>query len=515
MLVPLTEVLAFPSFRAADATVVIGDAESAMVRWVHSSEVYEMGHLLAGGEVLLSSGLGLHGRSAEQLATYIETLADAGCVALALELGRSLFTVPEPILTAARHRGLIVITLGSVVPFERMVEDFHEFLLQRKLGTARGGDALWRALLSTVVAGQGMRALLDEISRAAGCAVELIDAHGDLVEHSRIRSVDSADGTQMVVADVQAASGPAGRLVLRGKRTRRRSALVERAAVAVALELGRHPTPGEFPSPAQAVIADLAAGTLTSGGDVLRRLQDAGWQPTPGQHVVAVAVETDARTPAAELVPHVVDAFTPTVGRVLGGAVGSNVVVLMRTPPSPASTRALVEEVASALPPSAAGSRPLVGVSEATADAASLSSAVTSSREVLRCARRVGTDGDVLLARDVSLQQLLARSDAQVLHDFVAGQIGPVIEHDRAHATDLIRTLDLFLTAGLSKADTARGLGIRRQSLYDRLDRIERLLGVDLGERAHLDGLSVALIAWRMRTGLDPQAAFERSPHVP
>lgn len=514
MLVTLPEVLALPSFRAANATVVAGDTDSAMVRWVHSSEVYEMGTLLAGGEVLLSTGLGLHGRSADQLSTYVETLADAGCVALALELGRSLFTVPEAILTTARRRGLVVITLGAVVPFERMAEDFHELLLQRKLGAARGGEGWWPGLLSMVVAGHGMRALLDEISRLAGCAVELVDTHGDMVERSRIPSVETAEGTELVPADVRTATGRAGRLVLRGERTTRRTELVEHASVAVALELGRHPTPGEFPSPAQAVLADLAAGTLTSGGDVRRRLRDAGWQPTPGQHVVAAAVETEARTPAAEVVPDVAAAFAATVGRVLAGAVGNDVLVLMRTPPATASTRALVDEVAAALPPTSAGGRPLVGVSEATTDAASLSSAVGSAREVLRCAHRIGSTATVLLARDVSLQQLLARSDDRVLHDFVAGQVGPVIEHDRAHATDLTRTLDLFLTAGLSKADTARGLGIRRQSLYDRLDRIERLLGVDLGERAHLDGLSVALIAWRMRTGLDPQAAFERSPHA-
>lgn len=387
-------------------------------------------------------------------------------------------------------------------------------VLQRKLGATRGGEGLWRGLLSSVVAGDGMRALLDEISRAGGCAVELLDVHGDLVERSRILSVDSPDPVHRVAAEVRTATGPAGQLVLRGRQTQRRTALAERAAVAVALELGRHPAPRQYPSPAQSVVADLAAGTLTSGGDVLRRLHDAGWQPANGQHLAAVAVETDARTPAAELVPALTGVFTDVAGPVLAGAVGNDVILLLRTPPAVAATRALVTDAAARLPRTATGSNPLVGVSEATADAAGLSAAVDAAREVLRCARQTGTAGGVLLARDVSLQQLLTRSDAGVLKDFVAGQIGPLIEHDRAHAADLVRTLDLLLTTGLSKADTARGLGIRRQSLYDRLARIERLLGVDLGERAHLDGLSVALIAWRMRTGLDPQAAFQRSPRA-
>ena len=104
MLIPLPEVLGLPSFRAAGAQVLAGDPDPVLVRWVHSSEVFEMGALLAGGEVLLTTGLGLHGRTSEHLSAYVEQLADAGLAALALELGRTFFEVPAPILDAARRR---------------------------------------------------------------------------------------------------------------------------------------------------------------------------------------------------------------------------------------------------------------------------------------------------------------------------------------------------------------------------------------------------------------------------
>ena len=118
MLVPLAEVLELPSFRAAGATVVAGEVGDVMVRWVHSSEVYEMGSLLAGGEVLLTTGLGLHGRSPEQLAAYVEQVADAGCVAIGLEVGRSLFEIPASMSEAADRRGVVLVSFGAVVPFE-------------------------------------------------------------------------------------------------------------------------------------------------------------------------------------------------------------------------------------------------------------------------------------------------------------------------------------------------------------------------------------------------------------
>ena len=77
--------------------------DRTVVRWVHSSEVYEMGGLLSGGEFLLTTGLGLHGRSARQLVDYADRLADAGCVGLALELGRTFAGVRE----ALRKAGML------------------------------------------------------------------------------------------------------------------------------------------------------------------------------------------------------------------------------------------------------------------------------------------------------------------------------------------------------------------------------------------------------------------------
>ncbi|MDN4163315.1 PucR family transcriptional regulator [Nocardioides abyssi] len=507
MLVPLAEVLALPSFRAAAVDVVAGDPEAVLVRWVHSSEVYEMGTLLAGGEVLLSTGLGLHGRSAEQLAAYVEQLADAGCAALGLELGRSLFVVPEAMLAAARRRGLVVLALTSVVPFERMVEDFHSLLVQRKLGAAGSDEALWRDLLATVVAGQGMRALLDAAARAAGCRVELVDLEGQVVERSSI-SAPACEGTTAV--EVRTASGPAGTLVLASDDPAV-AAVAERAAVAVALELGRHPSLGQRPSLAQAVVTDLAAGTLVGATEVARRLQDAGWRLPEGQQVAVVAVAGDPRTPAVEVLPEVERAFAAVAGPVLAGAVGADLVVLLRAPSSAQRLRAVVEEVVATAPSASGLGSALVGVSAGTTDPAVVPAAVVRAREVLRHARRSGVTAGVLLARDTGLARLLVRAEPQALGDLVVEQLGPLIDHDRAHAADLVRTLDAYLAAGSSKAETARRLGIRRQSLYARLDRIERLLGVDLASSQHLAGLTVALTAWRLRTGLDPQVAFARS----
>jgi purine catabolism regulator len=61
-------------------------------------------------------------------------------------------------------------------------------------------------------------------------------------------------------------------------------------------------------------------------------------------------------------------------------------------------------------------------------------------------------------------------------------------------------TLDTYLASGLSKTRTAETLGIRRQTLYGRLERIASLLGgLDLDNRERRTALDLALVSWRLR----------------
>lgn len=508
----LRDVLALPSFRSASVELVTGDLD-AVVRWVHSSEVYEMGGLLAGGEVLLTTGLGLHGRTATQLAGYVEQLADAGCVALGMEVGRSFFEVPAELIETARRRGMAFLTFNSMVPFERMVEDFHDLLVRRKLGSARGGEAIWQELLAPVMFGQGMTALLNAVARLAGCRAELWDTDGRVVERSRVAAPSS--DTEQVVADVRVPAGTAGRVVLRGRSTARREAVAHRASVAVALELGRHPGVGQRPSLAQAVFTDLVTGSLVSSGDLQERLTAIGWTPAQDRHILVAAVDVDQRVPAQELLPHVRDTVQQVLGPCVTGLIGSQVLVLAQgwQRAAPQRSRTAFTEVYQAVLAVAgelAGDVRTLGVASPVADLADLGAAVVQAREVVQIARRFGTRTGVIMARDVGVQRLLASESEPALAAFVAEQLGALISYDREASADLVRTLDAFIAHGAGKTATAEALGIRRQSLYARLSRIERLLGVSLDAADQVSCLAVALTAWRMRTGLDLQAAFDR-----
>jgi hypothetical protein len=129
----LVDLLQLDPFRRSRPRVAFGDhLLDRPVRWIHTSELAEAATLLRGEELLLTSGLGLSGRGAAGIRTYIASLGDKRA-ALALELGWSFATVPEEMLIAAREHNVPVIALQEVVPFVELAEAGQEAILTRRL----------------------------------------------------------------------------------------------------------------------------------------------------------------------------------------------------------------------------------------------------------------------------------------------------------------------------------------------------------------------------------------------
>ncbi|WP_431951826.1 PucR family transcriptional regulator [Actinacidiphila sp. bgisy167] len=97
---------------------------------------------------------------------------------------------------------------------------------------------------------------------------------------------------------------------------------------------------------------------------------------------------------------------------------------------------------------------------------------------------------------DVRLRGLLhlLRDDAR-LQTYVERELGPLLAHDAEHGKDLVRILTAYLDAGRNKSAAAEAAHLSRPSFYDRLHRVERVLGVDLDQVESCLSLHVALLA--------------------
>jgi len=97
---------------------------------------------------------------------------------------------------------------------------------------------------------------------------------------------------------------------------------------------------------------------------------------------------------------------------------------------------------------------------------------------------------------DVRLRGLLhlLRADAR-LQTYVERELGPLLAHDARHGTNLTEALTVFLEHGGNKSAAAMAAHLSRPSFYERLRRIERILGVDLDSVESRLSLHVALLA--------------------
>jgi DNA-binding PucR family transcriptional regulator len=94
--------------------------------------------------------------------------------------------------------------------------------------------------------------------------------------------------------------------------------------------------------------------------------------------------------------------------------------------------------------------------------------------------------------------ELLANGDPARLALLADGVIGALVEWDAAHRSELVRTLEVLLRHGSSPTRAAAALHLGRQSLYQRIERIESLLGMRVDDPELHAPLLLATCAHRL-----------------
>ncbi|MDR6217769.1 PucR family transcriptional regulator [Deinococcus soli (ex Cha et al. 2016)] len=113
-------------------------------------------------------------------------------------------------------------------------------------------------------------------------------------------------------------------------------------------------------------------------------------------------------------------------------------------------------------------------------------------------------------ALDPSLAPLLdALAETGRSVAFLRAQLGPLLNLPARPRSTLLGTLDALLTTNFNMAETARRLGVRRQTVYYRLEQLRAMLP-DLDEPRRQLGLHLALELTRSEAG-EALSAAERA----
>lgn len=494
----VADLLALPVMEHARVEVLAGhDLDARQVRWIHTSEIYSIAPLLQGGEVLMTTGLGLVGTAPEGLAEYVQALARREVAALFLELGRTFPSVPEAMLTAARDAGFPLVALHGVVPFIEVSEIVLPLLLGAERSELTRTQLATQDLHGAMLAGLGPSGLVTVIEKVCGGQAGLFDVHGGLVSGSEVISPD------VVAVDVGTSVGPGLSLVVDGRAAHRD--LVELCASALAVCLaGENRIRGPHLSVTDGLLLDLADESYVTSADITARARAVGFSSRRDEPAIALVLQTSALTPESTGVKAITTVLREIFGACLVGAVDGDVLAAVHARPS--TLRSDLEQATTLMDAelrATVGGRVVRVVAGPVADeVAGLARSLPAARDACRMADDLGIATRVVLANDLGIYRLLSSvvGDSE-LERFINDQLGPLLEHDARTGSDLVVTLDAYLEAGSSKTAAAEALGIRRQTLYNRLDKIVLVLGgLDLDDRQRRTATDLALVSWRMRT---------------
>lgn len=121
------------------------------------------------------------------------------------------------------------------------------------------------------------------------------------------------------------------------------------------------------------------------------------------------------------------------------------------------------------------------GISQPTDDPSTLTHALRSASEALDVTMRI--DGDpIALYTDIAPKAHLYRVafDPAFDHDPVVKQLLILLDHDQQKGSELLHTLDVYLGCRGNGSRTANELGIHRNTLRQRLERVALLTDLDL-----------------------------------
>lgn len=487
----LEELLALPDYRRARPEV-LAPGDDRPVGWVHSSEIYEIAPLLEGGEVLLTTGLGLVGASDHELATYAEGIDRAGAVAIVLELGRSFPEAPDALVGACRSTGVALVALRSVVPFVVLARTANERLLDHEATSLRRTERLVGRLTAALLDGGDVEGIVAAMAELIGTPVRLTAADGRTIVAA---GGSAAPGATVRTAPIELHGAPWGELVVEG--TDEVVELLEHAAPVVRLALLQSAEArGGRRAAARALLRDLSGGRFGDASEVELRAASLGVRTDVPVRAIGIqpmpAVAPARLLGAVEAVLRERGA-TPLVAEVDGAVVAA----CGETGLDRAAGSVLVDALDAAI--GAPGAIRHLVLGPVVPGFVELGAALAEVRRLLTLARRTDARVRVLLSTDRSLTSLLASTDDAALEAFVRRVLGPLLEHDATTGRPLLPTLVAFQDCGRSKTVTAKRLAVRRQTVDARLRRMGELLDRDLEAPEHALDLGAAVLAWRLR----------------
>ena len=456
------------------------------VRWLHVSELADPTPWLEGGELLITTGLGI-GSTARMQRDYVRRLSGHRLAGLALGTGFGFAEPPDALVGEADRLGFPVLEVPYAVPFIALTKAVARHLANEELERLTRALAVHERLSQAVLDGSGVQTLLAVLGDHVGCSLALVDEAGRVVaERHGAERLDFDDALELPVvagsdiatlraAKADSAFSEEDRLVLHHGQT------------ALALEVSRRRAVSSAELRLAGDLLDDLEHDRLDDRELARRMAAFGLEPgRTYAALLAVGGESDSAEATRLAVAAALDARE---ARYLSTARRDRAAFLLVTDDED-ETLTVAAEVADAAP----GVK--VGVGRPSAGRA-LGRSLLEARAALEAGA-----GAVASYRDLGSLELLLGLPSASLEAFVHRVLGPAAE-----SASLVESLTALLDAGCRWSDAADRLGIHRHTLRYRMERLRRETGRHPDDPAQRMELWLAVKARQALQAREPVSA--------
>ena len=451
------------------------------IAWVHVSELPDPTPWLEGGELLITTGIGI-GETSRLQREYVRRLARHGLAGLAFGVGFNWAEPPDALADEAEKLGFPLLTVPYEVPFIALTKAISARLANAQLSRLERALEVHERLAQAVLEGRGAPALLEIVGGHAGCALALVDESGRVVgERLGARLAACADVLELpVVADGETWSLRAGKPA--GELSEYDRLVLHHGQSALAFELSRrHAVSAAELRLAGDLLEDLEHDRLDER-EIARRIAAFGLDPL-GRYaaLLAIGAGDDVRTAAAK----VLDAHGH---RYLSASRSDRAAFLVE-----AESEDVALAVAHELVDEAPGTR--IGVGR-PASGSGLGRSLLEARAALDAVA-----APVASYQDLGSLELLLGLPGAALEAFVARVLGPATGN-----TWLLESLTALLESGCRWSEAADRLGVHRHTLRYRMEQLRKQTG------RHPDDPAQRMELWLAVKALQALAARESEP---
>jgi DNA-binding PucR family transcriptional regulator len=471
------------------------DGADQPVRWVHSSELEDPTAWLKGGELILTTGMGIGDTPAKHRA-YVRRLVDAGVAGLGFGLGFGHDETPRAIVTEAAARGFPVFEVPYPVPFIAITEAVFTRLVAEQYDTLHRAVDAEHVLTSAVLDGAGIEGVASSLADVVHGWAMLLDLHGsalaatdaealarreriwEQVRGSRPEAATFSltildDGYHVWVQPVGAQGRVEAFLAVgtQAQPTPLDRIVAGHALSLFAIELAKSRAVAEAERRLQGDFFDeLVRGELPPV-EAARGLSRFGFDRDSSVVVIALEPMEGAISPE-RLALAATEHGSRQAGGFLVSATDDGISLLL-----PANEEHDVSQVAKA-----------IGQRADTELRAGAGSAVPTT-EIARSAREAGYALQVCRLEgwpQAGFEQLgtyrllLTMTEPDALRAFADALLGPLDTYDTEHDGELISSLQAFLQHNARWETAAAQLYVHRHTLRYRMRKVEELTGRDL-----------------------------------